>query len=113
MTNKQSIGIEFNDYEWSVIYEGSAAQKTNKLYLHPILTKHAPDWNDLEKKESSWDKKLSFLFEKKYIRASDLEKEDNSTIIWQNAPMKLSMALYVKYSDFFLEPDLSVLKEVT
>lgn len=113
MTNKQNKSIEFVDYEWSVIYEGSPEQKTNKLYLHPILTKHAPEWNELEKKESSWDKKLSFLFEKKYIRASDLNKDDNSSIIWQNAPMKLSMALYVKYSDFFLEPDLSVLKEVT
>lgn len=113
MTKKQSICIQFNNYEWSVVYEGSAEQKTNKLYLHPILTKHATEWNDLENKESGWDKKLSFLFEKKYIRASDLDKEDNSTIIWQNAPMKFSMALYAKYSNFFLELDLSVLKEIT
>jgi hypothetical protein len=103
--------IEFTDYEWNAVHNGgSQSEKIKTLYLYPILTLHAEEWNELENK-NSWSSNLRFLFQKNYIRATGENIPVTSTIAWENAPMQLTFALYHQYSNFFLGLDLSVLKE--
>ena len=104
--------IEFTDYEWEIVHEGSTQINTAKiLYLFPILTLHAEDWNALEDKNASWITKLRFLIDKKYIRATPETTSSIPTLVFEKAPLNATLLLYHQYSNFFLQLDLSLLKE--